>query len=156
MQHRPAPPGETLKQEQMAQAQESNVKRKGQDQTEMQWAAQVVHFIFVEKKQTNKDTQFCHWWQGWWERRIFLHKVLSNQEKETLASARHRIWQLWEVRSVREQTQRRSLLHLVACEQVGTSLQRALSSSNLMARAGGSAVPVSFYPKSQYPPQPTG
>lgn len=51
MQHRPAPPGETLKQEQMAQAQESNVKRKGQDQTEMQWAAQVLHFIFVEKKQ---------------------------------------------------------------------------------------------------------
>ena len=61
MQHSPAPPGERLKQGQMAQGQESNVKRKGQDQTEMQWAAQVLHFVFIEKKQTNKDTQFCHW-----------------------------------------------------------------------------------------------
>lgn len=119
----------------MAQGQEGNIKRKGQNHRNLVECTSGA--LSICRKQTK--TQFCHWWQG---RRILFHRVLSNQEKENLASARPRIWHhkntVWEGWCVREQ--RRGFLHLVPCDQVGTSLPRTLSLSNLMARAGDSAV----------------
>lgn len=53
----------------------------------------MLYFVFVEKKQT-KTPNFVtsDRVDGGLGGGIFLHRVLSNQEKETLVNVRHRIW----------------------------------------------------------------